>query len=554
MDLTRREALASLAALAAAPAAAQGSGAADTVTARGTVFEDVASTGVRGANAPGVPGVMVSNGRDVVLTDADGGWSLPLRDGDAVFVVKPSGWAVPLELGTQLPKVSYLYAPLGSPRLGFRFPGLEPSGPLPDSIDFPLRRADEPGDFTALLMTDPQPESLVELGYVRDDVMARLGNVPGARFGITLGDVMFDDLAYYPRHNRIVGALGLPWWNLPGNHDMNLEAPDNALSRETFKRVFGARHAAFQHGGTTVFLLDNVEYLGGGKYQGRFGPEQLGFVRGVLAHVPQDALVLLCFHIPLRTQAGDAPDLANTDTRDFLAAIASHANTASFSGHTHTNEHWYFGDEDGYAPGAVHHHHVLSAASGSWWSGPADLRGIPAALATDGSPNGFHVLQVAGGRYATRLIPAHEPLGGDGGPAAMRIMLETQVHGGSPEVMAEYPAGALLRSPVAAEAVGEALVVVNLFEGGPRSEVQMRVGGGQWRPMRKATRKDPFVQAVYARAGAAVKPWVKPGDSTHVWELPLPAALDPGAYKLAVRALDEHGRQATDEMMIEVTG
>ena len=43
---------------------------------------------------------------------------------------------------------------------------------------------------------------------------------------------------------------------------MNLEAPDNAHSRDTFKRVFGARDHAFQVGGATFVALDNVEYLG----------------------------------------------------------------------------------------------------------------------------------------------------------------------------------------------------------------------------------------------------------------------------------------------------
>ena len=105
----------------------------------------------------------------------------------------------------------------------------------------------------------------------------------------------------------------MPWYNLPGNHDMNLEAPDNAHSRETFKRVFGARHAAFQYAGVTFLTLDNVEYLGTdpskpngfGKYRGHFGPDQLTFVRNVLAGVPGDSLVVICHHIPLiRTSTG----------------------------------------------------------------------------------------------------------------------------------------------------------------------------------------------------------------------------------------------------------
>ena len=228
---------------------------------------------------------MVSNGMEVVKTGADGSWSLPVADGDSVFVIKPAGWALPVDPATNLPQFAYVHAPDGSPDLGFRFAGVAPTGPLPASMDFGLRRKQETAQFDAVLFTDPQPESLNEVGYIRDDVVSMV-NASAAAFGITHGDIMFDDLSSYPRYNRIVGTIGLPWFNCRGNHDMNLEAPDNTHAAETFKRVFGARWHAFQHGEATFLLLDNVDYLGtdpsrpngSGKYRGYFGERQLGFV------------------------------------------------------------------------------------------------------------------------------------------------------------------------------------------------------------------------------------------------------------------------------------
>ena len=64
-------------------------------TASGVVFHDRSGSGLRRTGDPGVGGVMVSNGRDVVLTDADGRWRLPVSDGDSVFVIKPPHWSVP---------------------------------------------------------------------------------------------------------------------------------------------------------------------------------------------------------------------------------------------------------------------------------------------------------------------------------------------------------------------------------------------------------------------------------------------------------------------------
>jgi hypothetical protein len=518
-------------------------------TAQGLVYEET------GSGRRGLAGVMVSNGQDVVRTAADGRWSLPIADGDSVFVIKPAGWTTPTDPVTRLPQFSYLYSPGGTPdSLQPRFPGISPTGDLPASVDFELRRQDEPARFDALLLTDPQPESLTELGYIRDDVVAQLTDIPAA-FGICHGDLMFDDLSAYARYNRMMGTVGLPWHNCPGNHDMNLEAPDNTLSRETYKRVFGTRYHAFQYGGATFFVLDNVEYLGtdpakpfgSGKYQGRFGPRQLAFVRNVLAQVPRDSLVVISHHIPLHTLVGDAPGVSNTDTADLLAAIATHPNCISFSGHTHTNEHWYLGP-DGKPAETGHHHHVLSAVSGSWWSGPGDVRGIPAALATDGSPNGFHILSVDGNQATTRLVPAHDPQ-----HSLVRIVLDSQLRGSNPETLHEHQPGAVLTGPIPAAAAPSTRVVVNFFEGGPRSAVTLAVGARTSVPMRRTQRIDPFVQEVYGRNAATTKPWVKPELSSHVWQAPLPAGLAPGAHRLTVTAQDEHGRVHTASMVLEIT-
>ncbi len=523
--------------------------------ANGTVFEDVDGSGQPSAASRGIPGVLVSNGRDVAKTGADGSWTLPVQDGDSIFVVKPSGWMTPVDPVTQLPRFAAIYAPSGTPAsLGFRFAGLPPS-PLPESIDFALRRQEEKTAFAAILFTDTQPESLAEIGYIRDDVVAATAGREAA-FGITHGDVMFDDLAHYGRYNRIVGTIGLPWYNGCGNHDMNLEAPDDFHSRDTFKRTFGARHCAFQYGGATFFVLDNVEYLGTdpskpngfGAYRGHFGDAQLGFVRNLLAQVPQDDLIVYSFHIPLRTLIGDEPSNANVDTREFLAAISSHPNSVSFSGHTHTNEHWYFGPAKGFG-GGTHHHHVLTAVSGSWWSGPFDDRGIPVALASDGSPNGFHLLAVDGKSYTTTLLAAKEP-----GCAQMRIVLDSQVHGDGPEVMRDYHPGTLLSGPIEQQAAGSTRIVANVFDGGPRTKVEMAVGrGGVFAPMQKVERVDPFVAEVYARNAGTKKPWVKAAKSSHIWQATLPAALPAGTHRIAVRAIDEYGREHLGWMVLEVT-
>ena len=516
--------------------------------AKGIVYEQ------SDAGRRGLANILVSNGERVVVTGTDGSWTLPVADGESVFVIKPTGWTTPVDPSSQLADFGYLHSPDGTPALlNTRFPGVRPTGPLPRSIDFELRRQHEQARFDALLLTDPQPESNIELGYVRDDVVAQLGEFQAA-FAIVHGDLMFDDLAFYDRFNRMVGSIGMPWYACPGNHDINYEAPDDTLSRETFKHVYRARHHAFQYGGTTFILLDNVEYLGtdparplaAGHYRGRFGARQLAFVRNVLAHVPRDSLVVISHHIPLYTLLSDEPANVNTDTADLLAAIATHPNCISFSGHTHTNEHWHLGP-DGKPAASGHHHHVLSAASGSWWSGPGDVRGVPVALATDGAPSGFHVLSVDGSRAITRLIPSHDPA-----RALLRIVLDSQAHEMSPELLAEYAPGALLTGPIAAAQLGATRVVVNFFEGGPHCTVELAAGHGTFAAMKPVIRIDPFVQEVYGRNATTRKPWVKPELSSHLWQADLPASLGVGTHRLQVRATDEYGVRHAASMVLEV--
>lgn len=554
--LTRRETLAAASAAGLSLALSHAGIAAAATIARGTVFEDEHGTGERRADGKGIPGVMVSNGEDVVLTDADGHWSLPVSEGDTIFVVKPGGWMTPLQSATNLPQFYYHYVPHGTPEaLGLRFPGLAPSGTLPDSIDFALQRVSEKSRFDVLLFTDPQPESAAELDFVRDDVVAQAGLLRPA-FGITLGDVMFDDLSMYDRHNRIIGTLEAPWYNCCGNHDMNFEAADNTFSRETYKRHFGPRYYAFQHGQTTFFILDNVVYEGAnaarpngaGLYHGGIGARQLAFVRNVLAHLPADQLAVFCMHIPLSTYLGpDDPRQTTTDRREFLQTISGRTATASFSGHTHTNEHHYFNSEDGFA-GATHHHQILTAVSGSWWSGPFDERGIPVALATDGTPNGFHVLSVDGNQCSARMIPAHDP-----NRSQMRVVLGGPFHRG-PEVLDEYRTGALLGSPIPAAAVGSTELLVNLFNGGPKSTVAYVIGAGEQRAMKRISRPDPFVEEVYGRNAATKKPWVKPQNSSHLWSARLPADLPAGAHRIEVQATDDYGETHRHGFVLEVRG
>ena len=298
------------------------------------------------------------------------------KAGDSIFVITPSHWTT---VGRGPSSFSYLHQPEGTPIAAkLRAPAIEPTGALPESIDFPLFRQPQSQCFEVLLFADTQAADAKELGYVRQ-VLLSATRATSAAFAIHHGDAMADDLTLFPEYLNILNETGLAWHHCPGNHDMNLDTVESCYAFETWKRFVGPTTYAFQYAGATFILLNNVDYFGCGSraergrpYRGLFGEKQLRFVSNVLRHVPPDQLVVVSMHIPL--QSFDSPDsAANTaaDRSALLKLLSSRPHTVSFSGHSHTTEHHYFGRTEGFDRNVPHHHHVLTAACGSWWSGPS---------------------------------------------------------------------------------------------------------------------------------------------------------------------------------------
>jgi len=65
---------------------------------------------------------------------------------------------------------------------------------------------------------------------------------------------------------------------------------------------------------------------------------------------------------------------------------------------------------------------------------------------------------------------------------------------------------------------------------------------------------DPHVEELFARHADAIKPWVEPVASSHLWVADLPDDLAPGTWTLTVEAVDEFGRAHHAHRILEVTG
>jgi len=499
-----------------------------TATARGSVFADERGDGVRRAGARGIAGVVVSNGRDVVLTDGDGKWALSVAQGEHVFVVEPSGW----QTSGSARAFAYLHQPAGTPlRAGLRHDGVTATGAMPGCIDFGLKRVGHAGTFEALLFADTQAANAQELDYVRRLVLQSTAETR-ADFAISHGDVMGDDLSLIPEYLDILKQSRLRWHHCPGNHDMNLDAVDPGFAFESWKQHIGPTHYAFEYGDATFIVLNNVEYFGAGSvgpsgrgYQGRVGARQLRFVENILSNVPQERLVVLSMHIPL--ESFDAPHSSADTTVDraaLMRLLMGRPHTVSFAGHSHTTEHHYLGAAYGFAGPGLHHHHVLTAASGSWWSGPKDDRGIPVADSRDGSPKGFHVLSVEGSGYTTRFVSFDATA-----DSAMRAML--------------------IRDE--GSHAGRRTLIVNVFDGGPNTTVTCDFESGPTVSLSRTAMADPYVKSLFAQHRSICKPWVKASSSSHVWVWVLPQGAD-ADRRATIRVKDEMGRSFARSISLDV--
>ena len=520
--------------------------------ATGQVFLDSNKNGSLYAGERGIASVRVSNGLDVVTTNDEGRYTLPVDEQSIIFITKPRDYAIPVN-AHMLPQFYYIHQPAGSPA-GMRYEGIAPTGPLPEQINFALIERQESAQFEAILFADPQPQTQRELDYIRDDVVAELIDSEAA-FGMTLGDILYDDLSMFPRYNAVIAQIGIPWYNVPGNHELNFEADSDEYSLETFKKFFGPPYYAFEYADALFVVLDNIDYQGNGKadpgdvrgnggYEARISKRQLRWLEKELEFVDKDRLVFVATHAPLGSEVTSS---ATDNRRGLFQLLSGRPNLYSVAGHTHTNNHLYFGEEDGFDGPGTFHHHVLATVSGSWWSGPFDERGIAISDQRDGTPNGYHILEVD----STDLVVRYK---GAGKPAdqQMRIRFDVTHHQLEANGMRDFRAGQLLDGRMSQDELAAASIMVNLFDGGPKSQVSYRVNDGVYRPLERNLRKDPYMLEQFVRHASDKKSFVQATVSTHLFEADLDADLPPGVHTVTVRAADEFGRIHHGHAILEI--
>ncbi|MCX7000681.1 MAG: calcineurin-like phosphoesterase family protein [Candidatus Sumerlaeota bacterium] len=498
--------------------------------ARGVVFEDKNHNLKCDAGERGVPQVMVSNQRDVVLTDERGRYQIPVDDETVIFVTQPAGYSISLS-EDNLPLYYYIHQPNGSP--AYNYEGVKPTGVLPESVNFPLFKTEEKKSFDVIVFGDPQPFNLRSIHYMRDDILAGLVGTDAA-FSIALGDIVSEKLDLYGAYTKHMATIGHPQYTVPGNHDTNIDSADDLHSLETYKSKFGPTYYSMDYGKAHFVIMDSVEFhgTGGNKekkawYRGFFGERQLTWLKNDLQFVPKDKIIILCMHIaPYTILSGDPADNV-VDSEKLFEILQDREHLLILTGHNHTGEHHFLGTEQGWKGKKPLHEIICITVCGSWWCGPEDERGIPGATQQDGSPNGHYVFHFDGNEFTERFIPAS-------------LSPDFQVR-------VESPGDTLKVSRLK-----EAQIVANVFDGSERSVVICELDGSRSLYMERKVMKSPYFDELLKNHKETFRSWVNALVSNHIWTAPMPVDLKPGLHTLVIRAKDQFGRTFTGKSIFEV--
>ncbi|WP_017571370.1 calcineurin-like phosphoesterase C-terminal domain-containing protein [Nocardiopsis halotolerans] len=565
-------------------------GAVDDAVLTGQVFVDANRNSVSDGGEAGLAGVMVTNGRDVVRTDDEGRYQLPAFENMTVSITQPAGYQVPLD-EHNIPQFHYNHLPEGSPEL--RYGGIEPTGPLPSAVNFPVveREATASAEQSCVMAGDLQTYNRQEIEYARAGAIEDLSNRDdyagcGALF---VGDVVGDDLSLYPDVKDLLSELNGPVRFLPGNHDLDFDAPNAEHAFDTFRAQLAPEYYSYDVGDVHVIALNTVDYPctaaedspegieehcadpeGDPSYNGRLDEDQLAWLQSDLANVGRDKLVVVATHIGLLNYADASSPVHQVDQVKRVYELLEGRRAVAVGGHSHSIENLRAGDSAaGWrelfgVEGLPFPHITAGAISGDWYSGAIGEEGYPTAIGRDGGRPGVVTLDVEGNEFRERYTVTGEPNDvqtqlGINSPTYREWFVERQEWNDDP--VGEAPE---LEEPLVvdrADLIHGSWLTTNFFFGSTGSTVEVSIDGG---PAEEATRTQRMegepanVGVEYSDPYAVSQQLVHGGSlavrTMHLWRFDLPRNLHTGHHTAEVTATDAYGREFTDVLEFEVVG
>lgn len=351
-----------------------------------------------------LPGVPVSDGVSIVLTDASGRYDIDSGKSEgSVFVITPSG---------------YVARSLDGLRPGFWQPLYLPAE-QEEVHDFVLEKQDQ-SRYTVVFLADmhlSNDPARDDLNRFRNEVMPvirrQVSAAPGTVYSFNLGDTTHE--IYWGEFNfNETDALRLlqdieyptPMYTLMGNHDHDPSMTGEDVDRRSAWRerdCWGPGQYSVNIGGDHWIFLDNIIYInveGKGKkapgvrgdrsYLSELTENQMDWLAKDLELTDKDSRVFICTHAPV-LYSGKADGLLMPRAQvERIAELCSpfKADLTVFSGHTHRND---IRDHEDFPR---IHQRTLPATSGIMWT---TVRDWPL-YSSDGGDAGIWIGEFGQGR------------------------------------------------------------------------------------------------------------------------------------------------------------
>jgi hypothetical protein len=361
-------------------------------------------TGVVQAATQPIAGVVVSDGVNVVKTDAEGRYELLSdKQNGYVFISIPSGYEVPSDGAFPL----------------FWQPLTEATG-VDEQHDFNLVQRDN-NRFALFAISD------LHLARQQNDIeQLCIGFVPHIQqhakqyadrpiYSLNMGDSSWDS-NWYAHHygldeyRKTINIIGYPTqiFHMMGNHDNDgavAAGPNTDFEGSApFRRYIGPNNYSFNLGQIHVVVLDNIYYknepttkakaegiVGSRNYEARVTPEQLEWLRRDLATVADKSVpIILATHAPMFRYEGLTGKVLDGmkspgNSEDVLACFEGFSDIHILTGHSHAN------NTTRVREGVIEHN--IGAICGALWrTGAVHNQQIN----VDGSPCGYTVFEIDG--------------------------------------------------------------------------------------------------------------------------------------------------------------
>lgn len=493
-------------------------------------------------NGQGVAGVAVSDGYEVVLTDAYGFYSMSSSKLNGyVFYTLPSGYEPMLADGFN----PQFWAPLDSRDITKY-----------EIHDFTLRRVNNDKHEVIFAADTHLARRSSDRAYFKKGLIASLNEEVERADGtpiysVILGDLTWDvfwtqndynltDFMEDMKHFEYPMTL----WPVIGNHDHDPSIPAGENTDEeavaAWRDIVCPNYYSFNLGKVHYVVLDDIYYLniayddedygegiaGSRNYRGNITDEQMQWLRKDLALVDYDTPVVVCLHIPAWSLNDNFTISARLDNTYTLCSLLNKYKEAHIvSGHNHCN----------YTVRSTNFPHVtehnIAATCGSLWQS-AIFTGHH--ICHDGSPAGYQRWTVKGDDLQWYFKPIHE------GDRQMRLYDMNTVrefyntNASIRGILNDYP------SRVDYGRIGYNTVMVNVFSYAPGWQVTISEGNDII-PCERVCNEDPFHTLAYDVACyntyGYYSYYYATSPTTHLFKAQASTATEP----ITVRVIDTFG-------------